>query len=203
MFMLRNVPAGINIAILSFIYHFCCFLFMTTWWYLDVHLITILIDFHFNYSEAFYFDINNTVYYSAFYSDTDNTVYSSGGGRGTYYDVITDTIIQRENPGQNPPTHDTTPPNSNCRTDTSRLADFLESKHGYGLDYIGIKFSKDEGLSPKLLYYSKVTRCVRHEYPELFFRDGRTTLSVPRVYNFIRNLDKNYPELNGFRGDFV
>jgi hypothetical protein len=157
-----------------------CYFFYTLFiicFYLDGDLSNILIDFNSNYSAAF------DLY-------TDNTVYSSGGNNGNFFfDPIRNTFIEPENP-QNPPTNDTLP--ATRRTDTTKLADFLETKAGQPIRRTGIRFSEINRLTEELKYYSKVTIGVRREYPTMFSSDAGCTRLNRGLLNFIKSLDKDY-----------
>jgi hypothetical protein len=78
-------------------------------------------------------------------------------------------------------------------TDTTKLANFLQSKAGQRLTRTGIRFSKWGNLSEELKYYSRVTIAVREEYPHIFSRTASDTRLSESLLLFIRDLDKNYP----------
>lgn len=144
--------------------------------YLDGHLNNMSIDFYYNYSVAFD-------------SDTDNTVYSSGGNNN-FYDPVRDSYRPTNIERENHPTEGTFA--ARDRTDTDKLAGFL-SKHTYDEIYsTGIRFLRTSNLPEDIQYYSKVTYCVREEYPDMFRRSSGSTRLTPEFINFIKNLDKNY-----------
>jgi hypothetical protein len=153
---------------------------------IDGHIIKILLDFNSNFSPAFDFDM-------------DNTVYSSGNSN--HYDPIRDTFIERENP-TNPPTND--PLSTTHRSHTTQLADFLEPKAdtGHTLYSAELRFQRTSQLSMDSQYYSKILYCVREQCEKegLFIRqgvhvfkhDGGSTRVTGDLVNFIRGLDRDY-----------
>jgi hypothetical protein len=184
LFIFKYVPMMPYIYILLSISYTLFKLFIC--FYIDGHLMNILIDFNYNFSPAFDFD-------------THNTVYSSGNSN--YYDPIRDTFIERENP-TNPPTNDTLP--ATRRTHTTQLADFLEPKsdNGHTLYTAELRFQQTSRLSMESQYYSKIVYCVREqckteglfitEGVPVFKHDGGSTRVTGDLVNFIRGLDRDY-----------
>ena len=107
-----------------------------------------------------------------------------------FFDPVRDSAMYNKN---NPagPTNNPLPATSD--TDTTKLANFLQSKAGQAITNTGIRFSKWGNLSEELKYYSRVTIAVREEYPYMFRSTASDTRLSKSLLLFIRELDKNYP----------
>lgn len=154
-----------------------CYFFYTLfiiWFNIHGDLSHILIDFNYNYAEDFNLD-------------TDNTVYSSGN---SFFDPVRDSAMYNEN---NPTGPANNPLPATPDTDTTKLANFLQSKAGQAIAKTGIRFSTWGNLSDELKYYSRVTIAVREEHPHMFNSNSSYTRLTKPFLLFIRGLDKNYP----------
>lgn len=176
---------NITISICYFFYNLFIICF-----YLHGDLSPNFIDFH---------------YSAASHLDTDNTFYSSGN---RFFDPIRDTYTQGENTqteptndpqGENPqprPTND--PVTVTPDTDTTKLANFLESKGHKRIYGTGIRFRTRTCMNEDLIYFSKVTCGIKREHPYLFHKTPGDTMITNSFLNSIRSLNKDY-DLNSIK----